>query len=627
METIAPATPLEPRSPSDFSGPAWNTSSEYPSIRSNEFHHDFHDAEHLLSRIDETNLVLKPLAERVLSQQTLTSIEHETLLQQLIALSEFREQAWTLILNMTTYVSCERAVDGKNDEATKAYSRLRDLQTRLDAASKPSSLFLSLAPQEIIDAYLKHPHTAPEAFRIRRAREVADTALSEAEETLLTTMRQHGLHAWSELYDQISSNLRCYMHSISGSSDSIGLAQAVGLLRNDSEFTRKQAWHAIQTAWKSQETTCAAILNNLSGWRLDEYKRRSVKRAIHYLDFPIHYSGLKRETLDAMFSAVEGARPLGQRAMKALAKGLGKDVMDPWDILASAPTQAGAESLRPWKEGVNLIRDAFGAVDSSFADFVDTMEKNRWIEGRVLPAKRQGAYCTRFVKSRTPRVFQTYLGSVSDIRTLAHELGHAYHAWVMRDLPMVRHHYPMTLAESASIFGETAFADHMSASGKREELFEIAWQDAQTAATYLLNIPARFDFERSLYERRSQGQLSPTELGDMTEQAWKKWYGDTLTHMERQFWMTKLHFSMSWMSFYNFPYTFGSLFSLSIYARRNEMGADFLPMYGELLRDTGHMTCEELAQKHLGEDISKPEFWQKSLKIIEGQVARFEKLV
>lgn len=219
------------------------------------------------------------------------------------------------------------------------------------------------------------------------------------------------------------------------------------------------------------------------------------------------------------------------------------------------------------------------------------------------------------------------MGSLEDTSTLAHELGHAYHSWVMRDLPTMQQDYPMTLAETASIFAETALSDSLMKTGSPEMKFEICWSSVVDATSLLLNIPSRFEFEKMFYEARPNGFVSPRELTEMTDKAWRKWFGDDLSQTESRYWMTKLHFSISSVSFYNFPYSFGYLFSLGIYSRREELGDRFAQAYRDILRDTGRMTAEDVIQKHLGEDIRKPEFWLKSLAIVEEKVARFEKLL
>lgn len=232
-----------------------------------------------------------------------------------------------------------------------------------------------------------------------------------------------------------------------------------------------------------------------------------------------------------------------------------------------------------------------------------------------------------FQKSRTPRVFQTYMNSYKDVSTLAHELGHAYHSWALKDLPRSTTEYTMSLAETASIFSETLLADHLIKISSPDIQFEIAWAEANHAAGLLINIPARYEFEKNFYTARQNGPLSPEELNQMTDQAWRKWYGENLSETEKQYWMTKLHFSISGVSFYNFPYTFGYLFSLGIYAQKEKYGKDFFKLYTDILKDTGRMTAEDLIKKHLNQDITQPEFWLESLKIVEKKAEHFENLL
>jgi oligoendopeptidase F len=613
----------------DFTGPAWNITSEYPSISSNEFSHDLKEVDECVLRIQSDLTLLKPFIERIDAGEALDAQDLRKLISGFQALSARIDHSSILLYNLFSYVHFITSVNSNDEEAERMNASLMQRSANFQAITTPMDLFLDRCPEEILSLYLADALTSREEYSLRRSREMASIRLPEGEETLLTRMRTHGISSWGMLYDKISSSLQCSVDLPGKGVVKMGLSEASGLLRDPNELVRRAAWHAIQDAWKRDENSCAAVLNGITGWRLEEFKRRSQRRSVHFLDVPVHNAGIERKTLDAIMQAVSDKVEVGRSAVRAMAAVSGKTKLDPWDLLAGAmKTSNQTENRRTYKEGITLIRDAFAEVDPVLGDFVSMLDKNRWIEGRVLPTKRQGAYCGGFLKSRTPRVFQTYMGSISDIRTLAHEIGHAYHSWVMRDLPMAEIGYPMTLAETASIFAETVFGDSMAKSDDANSRYEIAWQNAQHAASFLVNIPARFEFEKSLNERRLETAfLSPQDLGDLTESAWKKWYGDTISQTERQFWMTKLHFSMGSRAFYNFPYTFGALFSLSIYARRAEHGSGFLPMYVNLLRDTGRMTAEDVAKKHLGEDLTKPEFWYKGIEVMQKQVTLFEKFV
>lgn len=216
---------------------------------------------------------------------------------------------------------------------------------------------------------------------------------------------------------------------------------------------------------------------------------------------------------------------------------------------------------------------------------------------------------------------------MDNVLTLAHELGHAWHNWVMRDLPRYQTFYSMTLAETASIFAETLVRDALyNQATTPEQKLSIAWEEGSAAAVFLLNIPARFTFEQKLVEARKQGFVIAPRLKTMMGESWQHWYEDSLASYDEMFWASKLHFSIAGLGFYNYPYLFGYLFSLGIYAQKERYGDAFNDLYTNLLRDTGSMTAEHLVQTHLKQDIRQPEFWQASLDIVDRGVSRLEAL-
>ena len=274
-------------------------------------------------------------------------------------------------------------------------------------------------------------------------------------------LSQDGIHAWGRLYSQLSGTLKCSV-LIGNEQQQMGLAQAAGLLQRPDETLRKRAWSAINDAWVQHEESCAAAVNAIAGWRLEMNRKRSTKKSVHFLDAPVHMNRITRPTLDSILAAAEQFRPLAQRAAKLQARAYNKKAIGPWDNRAPAPIlNQGADETIPFDSAVQIIADAYSQVDPSLGDFVQMMVENRWVEGTVADGKRPGAYCTSFRKSRTPRVYMTYSGGPSDVITLAHELGHAYHGWVMRDLPESQLSYGMSLAEAASTFGETLVRDAM----------------------------------------------------------------------------------------------------------------------------------------------------------------------
>ncbi|MEE8244112.1 MAG: M3 family metallopeptidase, partial [Pseudomonadales bacterium] len=380
--------------------------------------------------------------------------------------------------------------------------------------------------------------------------------------------------------------------------------------------------------WQQHEDSCAAAVNAIAGWRLEMCRKRSKTKAVPFLDAPVHLNRITRGTLDTLLAVAERARPLAQRAAKLQARAYGLDSIGPWDNRAPAPSLGSAAGGTPFEDAVQLIASAYSEVSPEMGEFVHMMADNKWVEGSVGSNKRPGAYCTRFDKSKTPRVYMTYTGGDSDIITLAHELGHAFHGWVMRDLPESQTSYGMSLAETASTFGETLVRDALLRRAETpEQKLNIAWEELSALIAFILNIPARFAFEQRFYEARKARPLRAQELKDLMSDAWREWYGDALSEPDPMFWANKLHFYISGLSFYNFPYLFGYLFSLGVYSKREAFGAEFYSKYVDLLRDTGRMSAEDLAAKHLGADLTEPLFWDETVESLRPRVENFAGLL
>ena len=242
------------------------------------------------------------------------------------------------------------------------------------------------------------------------------------------------------------------------------------------------------------------------------------------------------------------------------------------------------------------------------------------------------SYQTSFSVSRTPRVYLSdYNGRAQLLLTLAHELGHAFHSWQMRDMPQQQVRLPMNLAETASIFFETVVGNKLLEKAESpEEKLSILWGEGESAASYLLNIPARFRFEEELNKKRAAGKLSVSEIDELMVNAWTRYYGDSLTDKERVgvFSQSKLHFYLTGISFYNWPYSFGYLFALGVYAEYENGNKDaFKDTYTNLLRDTGRMDAEDVVEKHLGGRIDQQEFWEKAIMVTKSKVNLLEQAI
>ncbi len=322
------------------------------------------------------------------------------------------------------------------------------------------------------------------------------------------------------------------------------------------------------------------------------------------------------------------SREIGQKAGLLMAKVHGLDEMKPWNHLAAMPALSGEAKVYPFDEAIDVICEAFETVNPEMSEFVRMMVQNGWIDAAPNANKRLGAYCTKLPATRTPLVFMTWSGSRSDLMTLAHELGHAFHNWVIRDLPLCQTYYPMTLAETASIFAENIVRDHLISKAESvDDKLEMLWEELSSALALMINIPVRYEFEKAFYERRQEGELTADDFCELMSETWKDWYGDVMSEADPYFWASKLHFSISGVSFYNYPYLFGFLFSKGIYAQREAKGERFYDDYVDLLRDTGNMMAEEVVEKHLSMDLTQPEFWQQSVELVRDKVDEFERLL
>lgn len=224
----------------------------------------------------------------------------------------------------------------------------------------------------------------------------------------------------------------------------------------------------------------------------------------------------------------------------------------------------------------------------------------------------------------------TFHNTVHDMVTLAHEVGHAWHSCVLRPARSYAASYPMTLAETASNFGEMILLNGLLNDPGITEATKayLLDQEMLRAHAYLINIPMRYEFEKAFYAERAAGEVSVSRLSELMTEAQRKLYGDTLIEggTDPMFWASKMHFFISGISFYNFPYVFGYLLSQALFARFKEEGPAFLPRYEAFLSMTGSATCEEVVKKSLGEDITKPEFWATALKAMEPSLVAYEKV-
>ena len=459
------------------------------------------------------------------------------------------------------------------------------------------------------------------AFRMNEIRRDGHRLLSEAEENIINTLSLDGLNAWSSHYDTIVGTIVIPFEE-NGKVTDLSAGQAFNKMMGDPDpLVREKLFIAWEKAWQEKTSLLSDTLNHLDGFRLSTYKLHGMN---DYLQKPLEYNRLKKETLDVMWATIQKNKQPLVDYLTRKANLFGKEKMEWQD--QDAPIILGdlKEKTFTFDEAASFIIENFQKFSPKMATFAQSAFEKSWIEAEDRPGKRPGGYCTELPETQESRIFMTYSNSVNEVATLAHELGHAFHSSVMWDLPALNRDYAMNVAETASTFAELIVADAtLKAAKTKEEKINLLDTKLQNALAMFMNIHSRFIFENRFYSARQEGLVSEEEITQMMVEAPKEGYHDALATYHPHFWAAKLHFFIDDVPFYNFPYTFGYLFSLGIYAYANKKGTSFEQEYIELLRDTASMTTEELAQKHLGVDLTKPDFWQAGIDMVLEDINSF----
>ena len=411
-----------------------------------------------------------------------------------------------------------------------------------------------------------------------------------------------------------------------GKTEKRPISQRRSLMENPDRRVRQAAFEGGNAAWQTVEDVTAAALNAISGTRLTMNRYREVP---HFLEVALFQSAISRNTLDAMFEAIFSEIEVGRRILRFRAKAMGVPEVAWFDL--GAPLPFPDVSPMGWEEGKSLVQGAFARAYPALGGFTQAMFDRRWIDYGPRPGKRAGGFCTGSTIISESRIFMTYNRTMGDTLTLAHEAGHAFHSHVMRELRPFARHYPMTLAESASTFAEMILADGVLSDPDVDDLQKAVVLDSEVghAGAYLLDIPVRFEFEKALYEERGSGELSVSRLKELMIEKQRAIFGDALRDggEDPLFWASKLHFYITGVTFYNFPYTFGYLLSRGLFAMFKKEGPDFLPRYERFLQLTGSDNAENVAKRSIDADIEQPDFWVEAIRSLEAPLARLVSLV
>jgi len=556
---------------------------------------------------------------------------------QLLALAGENADAWEEVLrnyeqlsarfsHLAAYVHAIASCDADNEEYRGEVARLSLLGASFQKLSIELLRGIGGASEEAFGAFVTRPELESVRFYLERLRQEARYTMEPKLEALAADLGTDGIEAWGRLYDTLSGTLMFDMEFPDGRRERIPMSQRRSLLGDVDRRVRETAFKQGNLAWQNVAPIAGAALNHIAGTRHTLYARRNVA---HFLDVALFDAAISRRTLDAMFEAIRNSAELPRRFLRLKAQALGVPKVAWYDL--EAPLPLASASRISWERGRQLVSQAFSRAYPRLAAFFEDAIERRWVESEPRRGKQPGAYCTSSKLIGESRVFMTFNGALGDVSTLAHEMGHAFHNHVMRDLRPFLRGYPMTLAESASVFAEALLSEGLLSNAETSDAERalLLNEELGHAVAFLLDIPVRFEFEHAFYEERRAGDVSTSRLSELMAETQQRIFGDALdpAGTDPLFWASKLHFFITGVSFYNFPYSFGYLLSRGLFAELKRRGPQFLDRYEEFLRLTGSGMAHEIASRALGQDLEAPEFWASAIRTLDEPLSALTELL
>ncbi|MBX3110498.1 MAG: M3 family oligoendopeptidase [Fimbriimonadaceae bacterium] len=506
---------------------------------------------------------------------------------------------------LEAYVYGHYAVDTKDEAAQASLSGLDAVRAvRAKLSSRLEGWAGTRAPGD-------HPTLQAHRYWIEKAKTAARHQMTGAEESLAADLAASAVTAWERLHADATAQLK-----VAYRGGTLTMNEARNLAFDDDPAVRKDAYTAELAAWPGAELASAAAMNAIKG----ATGTLEARRGWTPFDVAVFRSNIDHPTLEAMLSAARDAFPVLRRYMRAKARLVrGQERLPFYDLFA----QVG-ESTTTWDydRAVDFVADQFRTFSPRMADMALRARAERWIDATPKPNKVGGAFCMH-LRGGESRLLQTWKPTLGSVGTLAHELGHAYHNLCLAERTPLQRETPMTLAETASIFCEVLVHNASIAEASGTERLAILERSLQRSTQVVVDIVSRFDFETAVYARRQERALSPAELCQAMLDAQEGTYGDGLSDERHPYmWAAKPHY-YSAEAFYNFPYMFGHLFSLGLYAVYEQDKEGFVARYDQLLSSTGLASAGDLAAG-FGIDIKTKAFWEGSLAMVAAEVAEFE---
>ncbi len=549
-----------------------------------------------------------------LYKKAVASLSHENTAKSLREIIDIKETTAVLVRKIAGYCSLRRSANSSDSEVSGIMTKIQMLMA---STAKENVAFEKYVGEiEDLDAVLDSDEVLSQyKFYFGEVKASVSHNLSDEAEDVFARLNISGGRAWGDLFSYLTATVE-----VDYKGEKTTLSAIRGLAESDDTEERKAAYEAEIACYKKIKDPIAFALNSIKAQVNTEAELRGYDDP---LAMTLEHSRMKKETLDAMLEAMREYMPRFRTYLRHKAKLLGYENGLPWYEIFAPMGKAGGKTFTAEESHAYLV-EHFESFAPDLAEMVDEAFKNDWIDFYPRAGKVGGAFCSNLPFLKQSRILTNFSGSFGSVVTLAHELGHAYHGMMIQDHRPLNTGYTMPIAETASNFNELIIVNDAIAKSEGEEKIQLIESQLQDCAQIIVDIYSRFLFEDEVIRRRKNTFLFAKDLEEIMLGAQKEAFGDGLDEntLHPYMWCCKSHYFSAGLSYYNFPYAFGGLFSRGLYAKYLEEGESFLPKYRELLKATTVDTVENVALI-AGIDLTNPDFWRKSLQVIADKIDEF----
>lgn len=565
--------------------------------------------------LDEHLDKLESCINKLENNETIYLSKNDLKPEMLVSLIESLADLRRGISQASSFAACLLAQNPKDQGASAVQGKIASINAGYESITKKVQQRLAKIPDAAWEELMSSQELKIHYFLLNEWRSKAKSLLGNREESVAAALSTDGYHAWGQFYQQLSSGMKVMI----GKTD-YSVGQVINFRAHPDENIRKEAHEALESACREKEDIFAKTINHLAGFRLQLNKMQGLNSAI---DPALLDNRISPLTLEAMWSAVSRSKPAFKEYLDRKASLLGSSKLNAFNFWAPL---GSTESKFSYDEAAGFIMEQFGGFGPEMESFARTAFEKGWVEAEDRPGKAGYAFCAGFPQSGESRIFMTFGGRMPNVLALAHELGHAFHNHAMRTVHPLHRYYPLCMAETASTFSELLILDGADKAADGKEKLFLLDEKLKRSVMNFMNIHSRFLFEQRFYKERANGFVPAARLNELMAEAIEEAYHGSLASPTVRSWIWTPHYYLTKSPFYNFPYTFGYLFSTSLYGIWKERGKSFKQDYMNLLRDSGRMKVEDLVRKHTGEDITSEHFWERGLQLCVKDVAEFLKL-